>query len=99
MTTDADWRGVKAEDDDDLPPTVSIRLQDRSRRLLGSLLAPHKRTLVWVFAAVVVENVARLSVPYLVAVGIDKGIPPIVDHNDVSVLLKVIGLVVLAVIL
>ena len=32
------WRGVAAEELDDLPPEVSARYRRRSRRLLGSLL-------------------------------------------------------------
>ena len=33
-----DWRGVAAEDRDEIPDKVSLVLQDRSRRLLKQLL-------------------------------------------------------------
>jgi len=72
----ADWRGVGAEDRDAIPDPVSLVLRDRSRRLLGSLLAPHQRTLWLLLAVVLVENASRLAIPYLVKEGIDRGIPP-----------------------
>ena len=76
-----DWRGVAAEDRDEIPDKVSLVLQDRSRRLLKQLLRPHKKLLVLLMIAVVIENAARLSVPFLVKHGIDNGIPPIVAGN------------------
>ena len=45
----------------------------------AQLLRPHKRAARLPDVAVVIENAARLSVPFLVADGIDNGIPPIVD--------------------
>ncbi|MEO6997240.1 MAG: ABC transporter ATP-binding protein [Terracoccus sp.] len=45
---------------------------------------------------VLVENVARLSIPYLVKEGIDTGIPPIRESNDLKPLLLVVGLVLVA---
>ncbi len=43
MTTTKDWRGVAAEDNDDIPDKVSLVLSERSRRLLGSCCAPTRR--------------------------------------------------------
>ena len=54
------------------PPTTSPTssptrprpgLADRSRRLLGDLLAPYRRAIQLLVAIVVVENAARLSIP------------------------------------
>ncbi len=73
-------------------------LRDRSRRLMGQLLRPHKRAIMWVLVAVLIENAARLSVPYLVKEGIDKGIPPIVAGQGDSTLLKIVGIVLVVVI-
>ena len=42
----ADWRGVAAEAHEDVTERASLVLRDRSRRLLGSLLRPHKKTLL-----------------------------------------------------
>lgn len=97
--SDKDWRGVAAENREDLPDQVSLVLRARSRRLLGQLLRPHRRTVGWLLAAVLVENAARLSVPLLVAIGIDKGIPPIVDGEGSQTLLLIVGAVLLAVVI
>ncbi len=44
----------------------------------------------------VVENAARLSIPYLVKEGIDTGIPPIRADNDLGPLGLIVGLVLVA---
>lgn len=99
-TTDAltaapapDWRGVAAESLDDVSEKTSLILRDRSRRLLGSLLRPHKKALLLVLAVVLVENAARLAIPYLVKEGIDSGIPPIQRGDGDGVLLTIVALV------
>nr|WP_228499234.1 ABC transporter ATP-binding protein [Nocardioides agariphilus] len=45
---------------------------------------------------VVIENAARLSIPYLVKVGIDTGIPPIREDDNLEPLLLVVGAVLIA---
>ena len=52
-----------------------------SKRLLRELLAPYKRAIQLLIAIVVVENAARLAIPYLVKEGIDTGIPPIRERR------------------
>ena len=95
---EADWRGVAAEDADEVTDDMGLRLRTRSRRLLGSLLRSHKRALWWLAGVVLIENAARLAIPYLVSVGIDRGIPPIQAGEGSSTLVVVIGLVLLSVI-
>ena len=87
------WRGVAADGrSDEISDEVSGLLRDRSRRLLADLLRPHKKW-IWILVGIVlVENAARLSIPYLVKEGIDKGIPPIREDGDTSVLFLVVGL-------
>ncbi len=98
MTTSNDWRGVAAENrDDEIPDKVSLVLKERSRRLLGSLLRPHKKILIWLTVAVLIENAARLSVPWLVKDGIDRGIPPILDGEGSSTLMTIVGMLLVAV--
>jgi ATP-binding cassette subfamily B protein len=92
-----DWRGVAAEDADDIPERISLLLRERSRRLLGTLLRPFRKALVLLGVLVVVENIARLSVPFLVKEGIDRGIPPVVRHDSTQTLWTVVGIVVIAV--
>ncbi|MBS2535032.1 ABC transporter ATP-binding protein [Catenulispora sp. NF23] len=74
-TTTTDWRGVATEKKDDLPGKAGIRLRARSRRLLGRLVRPHRRELVFCAGMVVVQTVFSMAGPYLVSVGIDHGIP------------------------
>ena len=94
-----DWRGVAAEQQDEVSEAVGIRLRDRSRRLLVSLLRPHRRQLGLLAVIVVIENAARLAIPYLVKEGIDLGIPPMQRGDGPRVLLTIAGLTLLAVIL
>ncbi|WP_066376069.1 ABC transporter ATP-binding protein [Herbidospora mongoliensis] len=70
-----DWRGVAAENRDDLDDEANVLLRARSRRLLGDLLRPHRRAIWLLVGLIVVSNAAGLSIPYLVKVGIDTGIP------------------------
>jgi ATP-binding cassette, subfamily B, bacterial len=91
MTT-TDWRGRLDEDqDDDLPIDESVPRRREARVLLGSLLRPYRMTVVLLALVVVVENVARLSVPLLVQRGIDKGIPPILAGGSAHTLLVIVG--------
>src|SRR6476620_3092608 len=91
------WRGVAADDlTDELTHETSARLANRSRRLLRDLLAPYRRAIQLLVAIVVVENAARLSIPYLVKEGIDAGIPPIQSSGDTVPRLGIVGLVLFA---
>ncbi|WP_330474334.1 ABC transporter ATP-binding protein [Terrabacter sp. C0L_2] len=98
MSTPAQqWRGVASDDiEGDLTAETSARLAGRSRRLLGEVLRPWRRALWWLMVVVVVENAARLSIPYLVKEGIDTGIPPIRASGDLGPLLLVVALVLVA---
>ncbi|HEY9291173.1 MAG TPA: ABC transporter ATP-binding protein [Microlunatus sp.] len=84
------WRGVGAEDSAELSARGSVFLKHRSRRLLGNLLLPHKMTVVFMIAVVVIENAARLAIPFLVSLGIDKGVPPIMNHGSAKVLIEIV---------
>ncbi len=92
-----DWRGVAHVDDDEAAERDrSGHFSGGAGELLRELLTPYKR-LLWVLVAiVVVENAARLAIPYLVKVGIDSGIPPIRATGDTGPLVVVVGFVLLA---
>ncbi|HEX2287041.1 MAG TPA: ABC transporter ATP-binding protein [Mycobacterium sp.] len=91
MTT-TEWRGrVKEDQDDDLPIDESLPRRREARALLGSLLRPYRVTVALLAVVVVVENLARLSVPLLVQRGIDRGIPPIIDGGSAHTLLMIVG--------
>ena len=81
VAADKDWRGVAAEDVDELPEKISIVLRARSRRLLGSLLRPHRRAVWVVLVLMLLQNAAAMVGPWLVGVGIDKGIPALIEGD------------------
>ncbi|WP_018682581.1 ABC transporter ATP-binding protein [Actinokineospora enzanensis] len=83
MSEDA-WRGVAAEDNEDIDRAVGVKLKARSRALLGSLLRPHLARVSVTLLFVLLENGARLTGPLLVAILIDTGIPAAV-HGDFTV--------------
>ena len=85
------WRGRFDEQRDDLPIDESLSRRREARKLLGSLLRPYRRVVALLAIVVVVENVARLSVPILVQRGIDLGIPPLIDGGSAHTLLVIVG--------
>ncbi|MFI6511984.1 ABC transporter ATP-binding protein [Streptosporangium sp. NPDC050855] len=91
-----EWRGVAAEDQDELSEQVSFLLRDRSRRLLGDLLSPYRRQIIVLVAIIVTCNVASLSIPYLVKVGIDAGIPPMLAGSGPGTLVTVVAAILVA---
>ncbi|KWX24583.1 ABC transporter [Mycolicibacterium wolinskyi] len=87
-----EWRGrIEDEQDDDLPIDESVPRRREARALLGSLLRPYRWTVGALALVVIVENVARLSVPILVQRGIDRGIPPIIDGGPARELMLIVG--------
>ena len=96
--TEQAWRGVAADGmaDEDMTAETSTRLATRSRRLLKDLLRPYATAIKWLVLIVVIENAARLSIPYLVKVGIDSGIPPIRESDNLQPLLMIVGAVLFA---
>jgi ATP-binding cassette subfamily B protein len=98
MTTEQSrWRGVAEVDADEAAEQMTaVRLGGGSKRLLRQLLRPYKRAIQALLLIVLVENAARLSIPYLVKEGIDKGIPPIRERDDLSPLLTIVAIVLVA---
>ena len=94
-----EWRGVSAEENNDLSERGTVLLRRRSRALLGDLLRPYRRWIWVLIAAVVLENLARLSVPWLVRRGIDLGVPPLLEGGSGRLLYETVGLMLVAVVL
>ncbi|MGZ8802941.1 MAG: ABC transporter ATP-binding protein, partial [Mycobacterium sp.] len=90
VQTAADWRG-KFDEQGVLPIDETVPRQREARALLGSLLRPYRWTVVLLAVVVVVENVARLSVPLLVQKGIDDGIPPLMEGGPAHTLMMIVG--------
>ena len=93
MTTDAPgsaaWRGVAAEKADEVTAGLAALLRERSRRLLGDLLRPHRRAVIVTISLIVVESLAALAGPWLVGLAIDNGLPPLVQAHDAAPLLAI----------
>ncbi len=90
MSGGTDWRG-KFDESADLPIDESVPRRREARALLGSLLRPYRWVLVVLAVVVVVENLARLSVPILVQKGIDDGIPPLLAGGSAATLLTIVA--------
>ena len=87
-----EWRGrVTDSQNDELPIDESVPRRREARALLGSLLRPYRLTVALLALVVVVENLARLSVPLLVQRGIDHGIPPILSGGSTHTLMVIVG--------
>jgi ABC-type multidrug transport system fused ATPase/permease subunit len=70
------WRGVAAEEVDDFSPNVAGLLRKRSRKLLANLAGPYLRHMALAAGLILIRSAAYLSLPYLVGLGIDKGVRP-----------------------
>ncbi len=84
------WRGIAAEDMDELSADVSALLRQRARRLLTDLLRPYRRAVAAILVLVVTANLAALAGPWLVGIGIDRGIPPLIQRGDVVPLAAIV---------
>jgi len=83
------WRGVAAEEVDEFSPSVAGLLRRRSRRLLASLARPYRGRLALAVALIAIRSAAFLSIPYLVGLGIDKGISP--RGGNLQALVEIVG--------
>ncbi|WP_436493519.1 ABC transporter ATP-binding protein [Actinokineospora sp. HUAS TT18] len=79
------WRGVAAEDTEEVAHAVGLKLKARSRKLLGSLIRPHLWPSLLALLFVVADNAATLAGPLIIAVAIDSGIPAAID-GDTSIM-------------
>jgi ATP-binding cassette, subfamily B, bacterial len=83
------WRGIAAEQEEEISGKLGTLLRRRSRRLLASLLAPYRRLALTIFLLIVAAQLAALAGPWLVGVGIDK-IPQLEKTHDAGPLTLVI---------
>jgi ABC-type multidrug transport system fused ATPase/permease subunit len=93
MSTSTEWRGIARTDDDEAVERIERKFVGGSGTLLRELLRPYKKA-IWILVGIVlVENAARLSIPYLVKEGIDTGIPPIRADGDLGPLIVIVAIV------
>ena len=86
------WRGVASEDVDEFSASVVGLLRRRSRRLLFTLAYPYRWELAASGLLILVRSAAYLAIPYLVGLGIDRGIRPGRSGNLQTLALIVAGL-------
>jgi ABC-type multidrug transport system fused ATPase/permease subunit len=91
------WRGIAAEDVEDIPASLASLLRRRGRRLLQDLLRPHRARAGLILLLIVIANLAALVGPWLVGVGIDR-IPRLTRSHDAAPLAVIIGAFAAAVI-
>ncbi|HYM66687.1 MAG TPA: ABC transporter ATP-binding protein, partial [Patescibacteria group bacterium] len=84
------WRGVAAEEVDDFSPSVAGLLRKRSRLLLRGLARPYGWRMALSGVLIMVRAAAYLSLPYLVGLGIDRGIRP-GGKGDTTALFEIAG--------
>jgi ABC-type multidrug transport system fused ATPase/permease subunit len=75
------WRGIAAEQEDEITGKLGTLLRRRSRALLADLLGPYRRLVAMIFALIVAAQLAALAGPWLVGVGIDR-IPALERTHD-----------------
>jgi ATP-binding cassette subfamily B protein len=89
------WRGVAAEEVDEFSASVAGLLRRRSRLLLASLARPYARQIALAVLLIAIRSAAYLSLPYLVGLGIDKGIRP-GAHGNLNALVEIVGVLLVA---
>ncbi len=89
------WRGVAAEEVDEFSASVAGLLRRRSRRLLAGLARPYRGLMALAAVLILIRSAAYLSIPYLVGLGIDKGIRPGRDGN-LTALVEIVGVLLAA---
>jgi len=84
VTSSSTWRGIAAEDADEVTGGLAALLRRRARRLLFSLLRPQRARVIITFLLIVTASLAALAGPWLVGVAIDRGIPPLLHGGDLA---------------
>ena len=84
------WRGIAAEDAEEVSPGLSSFLRRRSRRLLRDLLRPYRAQAWLILVLIVAANVAILAGPWLVGEGVDQ-LPTLTRSHDATPLIVLIG--------
>lgn len=81
--------GTSGEERNDFTKDESRQIRQRSLRLLGSLISPLRARVILTMAVVVVSTAAQVAGPALIAFGIDKALPALIDGNSVPLVLTV----------
>jgi ABC-type multidrug transport system fused ATPase/permease subunit len=93
LTPDAAAAAAQA---DEFVTTGRPRLHKDARRLLADLVRPHRRAILVVLAAALVQVAATMAAPWLIGVAIDESLPAAVDGHYGSLAAVSVALVVSA---
>jgi len=94
---DAAWRGIAAEDADDISASLSAMLRRRGRRLLH-LLRPHRARVAAILVLILTANLGALAGPWLVGIGVDR-VPQLTRSHDLAPMLGIIAAFAVAVLI
>ncbi len=83
--------GVQGEERSDFTKREAKRLRQRSLSLLGSLLYPLRKRITWTMSIVVISTLAQVAGPTLLALGIDQGLPAIMNNGDWQPAFLIVG--------
>ncbi|WP_341952785.1 ABC transporter ATP-binding protein [Salinibacterium sp. TMP30] len=81
--------GTSGEERSDYTKDESRQIRQRSLRLLGSLIAPLRARVILTMVVVVVSTAAQVAGPALIAFGIDRALPALVDGDGLPLILTV----------
>src|SRR5215475_5464945 len=90
------WRGIAAEDADEITASLSALLRRRGRRLLQDLLRPHRLRVLAILVLIITANLGALAGPWLAGVGVDR-IPAVLHDHALGPLVPVIAAFAVAV--
>ncbi len=97
---ESDWRGKLTDDAaaaqkaaDEVVITGRPRLHGDARRLLGDLVRPHRRAIVFVVAIVLIQTGATMAAPWLIGIAIDHALPQARDGSYGTLITITVALV------
>ena len=88
--------GTGGEDRSDYTRAESKSIRSRSLRLLGSLVSPLRWQVVLAAVVLVVSTALRVAGPALIAYGIDRALPEVLENNDWMPTILVVGVYLIA---
>jgi ABC-type multidrug transport system fused ATPase/permease subunit len=75
------WRGVATEEEEEMTAKLTVFLRKRSRRLLGEIVAPQRRSITVGAVLVILNAIAGLAPPYIIGFAIDRAITPLLKDR------------------
>ena len=83
--------GVEGEERDDFTRSESRQIRARSLTLLGSLVRPMRGRVVATMAVIVVSTALQVAGPWLLAIGLNNGLPALIERNDWMPIALIVG--------